>query len=167
MLLSNGYMQTHTENTSCHTGCIVVCMYCRRCLEMGLLYYWLSIYCGLVYWGGLHVTVFYLDFVQTTTSTTATASSYTSGMTWSWFGIKVTTLSASLHLDYMVSDVRMINDFELWYYPGFCRGGGDIKNLSYSNWCHGWDLNWAPSKIQVYGITTTPSSHSQEDMWVI
>jgi hypothetical protein len=49
---------------------------------------------------GLYVTIFYLDFVQTTTSTTvpaaaaaattAATSSYTSGMTWSWFGIKVT-----------------------------------------------------------------------------
>jgi hypothetical protein len=51
LLPSNGYMQTHTENISCDIGSIVVCMYCRRCLEMGLLYYWLSIYCGLVYWG--------------------------------------------------------------------------------------------------------------------
>jgi hypothetical protein len=38
-----GYMRTHIENTSCKTGSIVACVYCGRCLEMGLLYCWLSV----------------------------------------------------------------------------------------------------------------------------
>jgi hypothetical protein len=39
---------SHIENTSCDTGSIVACVYCGRCLEMGLLYCWLNICCGLV-----------------------------------------------------------------------------------------------------------------------
>jgi hypothetical protein len=48
-LPSNGYMRTHMENTSCNTGSIVACVYCGRCLEMSLLYCWLSICCGHVH----------------------------------------------------------------------------------------------------------------------
>jgi hypothetical protein len=48
-LPSDGYMRTHIENTTRNTGFIVACVYCGRCLEMGLLYCWLRIFCGLVY----------------------------------------------------------------------------------------------------------------------
>jgi hypothetical protein len=37
-LLSNGYMRTRIENTCYDTSSIVVCVYSRRCLEIGLLF---------------------------------------------------------------------------------------------------------------------------------
>jgi hypothetical protein len=49
LLLSNGYMWIHTENTSCNTCSIAACMYCRHRLAMGLLYCWLRICCRFVY----------------------------------------------------------------------------------------------------------------------
>jgi hypothetical protein len=49
-LPSNGYMCIHTENTSCNIGSSVACLYCGCCLEMDLLYCWLCICCGVIYW---------------------------------------------------------------------------------------------------------------------
>jgi hypothetical protein len=37
------------KNTSYDTGSIVACVNCGRCLEMGVLYCWLSVCCGFVY----------------------------------------------------------------------------------------------------------------------
>jgi hypothetical protein len=41
--------RTHIENTSINIYSIVPCVYCGRCLAMGLLYCWLRICCGPVY----------------------------------------------------------------------------------------------------------------------
>jgi hypothetical protein len=38
------------KNTSCNTGSIVACVYCERWVEMCLLYCWLRICWGFLYW---------------------------------------------------------------------------------------------------------------------